>query len=82
MSIAAVGIYAAVILYVLLTIAYRDYTHVDGESLDYDQISLPSFLRGIGTSIASRSKNGGRRKTRNRSRRSRRQSNDTPSTLS
>lgn len=69
MSASALGIYFLCAIYIVLAMAFKDFTHEE-DSFLYDDVSMPSFLQSIGNSTLS-SKNSrfsrGSRNSKNRS---------------
>jgi hypothetical protein len=60
-SIIACTIYFCVIIYAMLSMAFRDYSHSNSEDrILYEEISVPSFMQSAGTStLSSKSRNQG-----------------------
>ena len=53
MSITATTLYLGIIVHILLSMIYIDYTHVTDSNLEYDDISMPSYLQSIAGSVMS-----------------------------
>lgn len=54
MSIISITLYAGVILHLLISIIFTDYSHLNEPDFEYDDVTLPSFLSSLGKSIISK----------------------------
>lgn len=54
MSIISITLYAGVILHLLTSIIFTDYSHLNEPDFEYDDVLLPSFLSSLGKSIISK----------------------------
>lgn len=54
MSIISITLYLGVILHILMSIIFTDYTHLNEPDFEYDDVTIPSFLSSLGKSIISK----------------------------